>query len=191
MTNKKNRFFTLVFSCCPGAGEMYMGLYKHGVSLLSVFCAIVAVAFWLNWEELLLILPVIWCYSFFHTHNLRQMTEEAFCEVEDDFFFANYISCRPDWQLVEKYRRLFGVILLLLGLSVLWKTGIDLLGTFFYVPEFFWRFGYTIPQIAAAGVILYFALCLIKGAREKTADEMAEETTEECFAEELQKEEEA
>ena len=21
MTNKKNRFFTLVFSCCPGAGE--------------------------------------------------------------------------------------------------------------------------------------------------------------------------
>ena len=31
MTNQKNRFFTLVFSCCPGAGEMYMGLYRQGV----------------------------------------------------------------------------------------------------------------------------------------------------------------
>ena len=104
MTNKKNRFFTLVFSCCPGAGEMYMGLYQHGVSLLGAFCAIAAVAFWLNWEELLLILPVIWCYSFFHTHNLRQMTEEEFREVKDDFFFAGYVDARPNWQLTEKYR---------------------------------------------------------------------------------------
>ncbi len=37
MTNKKNRFFTLVFSCCPGAGEMYMGLYRQGVSLMGLF----------------------------------------------------------------------------------------------------------------------------------------------------------
>ena len=37
MTNQKNRFFTLVFSCCPGAGEMYMGLYRQGVSLMGLF----------------------------------------------------------------------------------------------------------------------------------------------------------
>lgn len=189
MTNKKNRFFTLVFSCCPGAGEMYMGLYKHGVSLLGAFCAIAAVAFWLNWEELLLILSVIWCYSFFHTHNLRQMTEEEFREVKDDFFFAGYVDCRPNWQLTEKHRRLFGVILLFLGLSLLWKTGINLLGTFFYVPEFLWRFGYAIPQIAVAGIILSFALGLMKGEKEAPAEEGVEEATEENIAEELQKEE--
>lgn len=188
MTNKKNRFFTLVFSCCPGAGEMYMGLYKQGVSLLSAFCAIAAIAFWLNWEELLLALPVIWCYSFFHTHNLRHMTEEAFAEVEDDFFFANYIGYRPDWQLAEKHRRLLGVILLILGLSVLWKTGINLLGTFLYVPEFLWRFGYTIPQIAVACIILYFALCLMKGTKEEPMEERTEEAVEGSFAEESQKE---
>ena len=191
MTNKKNRFFTLVFSCCPGAGEMYMGLYKHGVSLLSAFCAIAAVAFWLNWEELLLILPVIWCYSFFHTHNLRHMTEEAFAEVKDDFFFANYISYKPDWQLTEKHRRLFGWILLILGLSVLWKTGINLLGTFFYVPEFIWRFGYSVPQIALACIILYFARSLMKEKKTETTEEITEEAVEGICAEELQKEEEA
>ncbi len=191
MTNKKNRFFTLVFSCCPGAGEMYMGLYKHGVSLLSAFCAIAAIAFWLNWEELLLALPVIWCYSFFHTHNLRHMTEEAFAEVEDDFFFANYIGYRPDWQLAEKHRRLLGVILLILGLSVLWKTGTNLLGTFFYVPEFIWRFGYSVPQIAVACIILYFARSLMKEKKTETTEEITEEAVEGICAEELQKEEEA
>ena len=191
MTNKKNRFFTLVFSCCPGAGEMYMGLYKHGVSLLSAFFAIAAVAFWLNWEELLLILPVIWCYSFFHTHNLRHMTEEAFAEVKDDFFFANYISYKPDWQLTEKHRRLFGWILLILGLSVLWKTGTNLLGTFFYVPEFIWRFGYSVPQIAVACIILYFARSLMKEKKTETTEEITEEAVEGICAEELQKEEEA
>lgn len=30
MTNKKNRFFTLVFSCCPGAGEMIHGAVSAG-----------------------------------------------------------------------------------------------------------------------------------------------------------------
>ena len=75
MTNKKNRFFTLVFSCCPGAGEMYMGLYRQGVSLMGLFFGTIALAAWLDFEELIFfICPIVWCYSFFHTHNLRRMT---------------------------------------------------------------------------------------------------------------------
>ena len=175
MTNKKNRFFTLVFSCCPGAGEMYMGLYKHGVSLLSAFCAIAAIAFWLGWEELLLILPVIWCYSFFHTHNLRRLTEDEFREVEDGFFFENYVAYRPDWYEMEKYRHLFGVVLLVLGLSVLWKTGMNLLGSFFYIPEIIWRFGNNIPQIAMALMILYAALRMMKTPKEEIRETEKEE----------------
>jgi len=177
MTNKKNRFFTLIFSCCPGAGEMYMGLYKHGVSLMTLFFGVFAVAFWLNLEELLiLVCPVVWCYSFFHTHNLRRMTEEAFAETEDRFFFEGYIGYKPDWKQMEKYRRLFGVILLVAGLSALWKVGMDLLGTFYYVPEIIWRFGYNIPQLAMAFVILYVALRMMKGPKE--VEEEAEETEE-------------
>ena len=34
---KKNNFFTLVCSFCPGAAEMYMGFMKSGLSLLVVF----------------------------------------------------------------------------------------------------------------------------------------------------------
>lgn len=181
MTNQKNRFFTLVFSCCPGAGEMYFGLYKHGVSLMALFCGTAAAAFWLNWEELIfLICPVVWCYSFFHTHNLRRLTEEEFHEVEDRFFFEDYMNYRPDWQQIEKYRRLFGVILLILGLSVLWRTGMNLLGTVFYVPEIIWRFGNSIPQIAMALIILCAALRLMKAPKEDAKEiyEGEEETEE-------------
>ena len=171
MTNKKNRFFTLVFSCCPGAGEMYMGLYQHGVGLMALFFGTVAMAFWLNWEELIvLVCPVVWCYSFFHTHNLRRLTEEEFGEVKDGFFFETYVSYRSDWREMAKYRCLFGMFLLVLGVSVLWKTGMNLLGSFYYVPEFIWRFGNNIPQIAMALIILYAAFGMMKTSKEKTTE---------------------
>ena len=66
MTNKKNRFFTLVFSCCPGAGEMYLGLYRQGVSLMGLFFGTIALAAWLGFEELIFfICPIVWCYIYF------------------------------------------------------------------------------------------------------------------------------
>ena len=36
-TKKKNKFFTFCFSLFPGAGEMYMGFMKAGVSLMLLF----------------------------------------------------------------------------------------------------------------------------------------------------------
>jgi len=51
---------------------------------------------------LILVCPVVWCYSFFHTHNLRRMTEEAFAEAADRFFFEGYIGYKPDWQQMEE-----------------------------------------------------------------------------------------
>lgn len=170
MTNQKNKFFTLVFSCCPGAGQMYMGLYKMGVSLMGLFCGIAAVAFWMRWEELLFILPVVWCYSFFHTHNLRRMTEEAFDAVEDRFFFEGYVDMQKKWCFEGNQRRLFGGILLAAGGTILWKTGMNLLGTVFYAPEWLWRLGSSIPQIIVALIILYAAIRLLKEAGGEEAE---------------------
>ena len=39
MKKKKNRFFLFCFSFLPGAGEMYFGLMKTGISLLGLFMA--------------------------------------------------------------------------------------------------------------------------------------------------------
>ena len=61
---------------------------------------------------------------------------------------------------------MFGVILLIFGLSIFWKTGMNLLGSFYHVPEFIWRFGNNIPQLAMAFVILYMALRMMKEPKE-------------------------
>ena len=37
MTRKKRGFWTFIFSLIPGAGEMYLGFMKRGVSTMLVF----------------------------------------------------------------------------------------------------------------------------------------------------------
>ena len=34
----KNGILTLIFSCIPGAGQMYQGYMERGLSLVSMFC---------------------------------------------------------------------------------------------------------------------------------------------------------
>ncbi len=183
MTNQKNRFFTLVFSCCPGAGEMYMGLYKQGIGLMGLFFGAAALSAWLRWEELLLFLcPIVWCYSFFHTHNLRRMSEEEFAAVEDKFFFEDYVDWERDWQFTAKHRRIFGIVLLLLGISVLWRTALNLAGYYFNLPGIFWELSRCLPQIVMAVVVLYGALRLMKEPKEEMEEEILEEKEEEMEA---------
>lgn len=179
MTNQKNRFFTLVFSCCPGAGEMYMGLYKQGIGLMGLFFGIVTVSAWTSLEELCILLPIVWCYSFFHTHNLRRMNEEEFAAVEDKFFFEDYVNWERDWQFTAKHRRIFGIMLLLIGISVLWREGTYLLGSFFNLPDVFWYISRGLPQVIMALIVLYGALRLMRAPKDAADEEEDMEATEE------------
>ena len=70
---KKSSFWTFVFSLFPGAGHMYLGLMKKGASLMLLFCLTIALSGFLNLSFLLILLPVIWFYSFFDAMNLRNV----------------------------------------------------------------------------------------------------------------------
>lgn len=48
MNNQKNRFWTFCFSLVPGAGEMYLGLYRQGISLMLCFFALLLVPIAVN-----------------------------------------------------------------------------------------------------------------------------------------------
>lgn len=185
MTNQKNRFFTLIFSCCPGAGEMYLGLYKQGISLMVLFFGGAAFSAWTRWEELLLFLPIVWCYSFFHTHNLRLMPAEKFDQIEDKFLFEDRVEFGWNWKITEKHRRLIGWFLLLVAVSVFWKMGLRFLGYYWDMPNLFWYFSDSIPQILMALIVLYAALRLMRTPQEAAegmaaaVQEAAEENEEE------------
>ena len=38
----KNGILTFFFAFCPGAGQMYQGYMKRGLSLITMFCLFVA-----------------------------------------------------------------------------------------------------------------------------------------------------
>ena len=61
MNNQKNRFWTFVLSLVPGAGEMYFGLYRQGVSLMLCFFIVMLVPLMLQVSALSLL-----CLSLIH-----------------------------------------------------------------------------------------------------------------------------
>ena len=53
MIRKKSKGWTFIFSLLPGAGEMYMGFMKQGLSLMTIFATLCAVGIWLDIKPLL------------------------------------------------------------------------------------------------------------------------------------------
>ena len=85
MQKQKKGFLLFISSLIPGAGEMYMGFFKQGISIMTLFWAIIAIAGGLNISSLVIFLPVLWFYSFFHVHNLKELPEEEFYAIEDNY----------------------------------------------------------------------------------------------------------
>ena len=78
MQKQKRGFWLFIFSLIPGAGEMYMGFKKQGISIMLLFWGAIALASITGLGWLAMFLPVIWFYSFFNVHNLKSLSEEEF-----------------------------------------------------------------------------------------------------------------
>ena len=89
MTRKRRGFWLFIFSLVPGAGEMFLGFFKQGISVMTVFFALIAGASWLNLGPILFVMPVLWFYSFFHVHNLASLSDEEFYSIQDDYLFIS------------------------------------------------------------------------------------------------------
>ena len=85
MKKKKNSFFTFIFSFLPGAGEMYMGFMKRGLSLMILFWGVIGLATTTRIDTLLFLIPIIMLYSFFDVHNLNTLTDEELFNIEDHY----------------------------------------------------------------------------------------------------------
>ena len=76
MTKQKKGFWLFIFSLIPGAGEMYMGFQKQGLSIMTVFWGCIALSAGTGIGWLIMALPILWFYSFFNVHNMKYLTEE-------------------------------------------------------------------------------------------------------------------
>lgn len=83
----KNKFLTFLFALIPGAGAMYHGLLKRGISLMALFALIIAIAAFLYLPVVTFVLPIIWFYSFFDTVNRMNTPLEELRDLPDGYLF--------------------------------------------------------------------------------------------------------
>ncbi len=176
MNTKKSRLFTYFFGLCPGAGHMYLGLMKKGTLLMSLFFGIFAFGTFFGLAPILIILPVIWFYSFFDVINLYPLSDERRAENEANFF-KGFGSLDMDNSIVNAFfdkRGLFiGWALILFGGYMVFDNVImDLfLREFIYSYPIIRDIYYRIPTMVLAVVLFYFGFKLVRGPKPAPKDD--------------------
>ena len=172
MIKKKNKGWTFIFSLIPGAGEMYMGFMKRGLSIMALFWGMIAVATCLNIGPLTIVLPVIWCYSFFEVHNMNGMTDEEFYALEDDYVFhLGEESFRS--RMNGSQNKIIAAILIVAGICILWSQLVDWMHQYIWailpgrIANAIGAVFDTLPQIVIAILLIAVGIRLIKGKKKE------------------------
>ena len=127
MQKQKRGFWLFIFSLIPGAGEMYMGFKKQGLSIMLLFWGVFAVGSFTGMDWLIFLIPIIWFYSFFNVHNLKSLSEEEFYSIEDSYVLHMDELTGDISSLLKHHRNLTAILLIFLGASILWNNLMDFL----------------------------------------------------------------
>lgn len=167
MKKKRSGLFRFILSFLPGAGEMYMGFMKMGVTLMGVFFGLIAVSSFLGFGALLFVDVIVWFYSFFHVHNLAGMPDGEFQAVEDDYLIhleqlSEQLKASP-----EKTKKVLSIALIVLGVVLVYQGMESILMA--YLPEWifsaFSKIFYHVPKILIGAAIIYLGVRMISGKK--------------------------
>lgn len=170
MIRKKNKFLTFVFSMLPGAGHMYMGFMKIGLSFMSVFFFLIFLSTWLDTGPLLFIAPLIWFYSFFDCANRVSLDDDRFLLLEDKYLFSLDKLVKLDKDVFEKRRLATGVLLLFFGIYLLLENIMNVIQR--YIPYEIYEVIYystrQVPQLIIGIAIIGVGVKLIQGKKKES-----------------------
>ena len=102
-------------------------------SLRNFSNGIIAIAGGLNISSLVIFLPVLWFYSFFHVHNLKELPEEEFYAIEDNYILHLDRIFQNNIRLSQKHIKIAAILLIVFGVAVFWNGFRDLL--FWILPN--------------------------------------------------------
>lgn len=167
MIKKKSAFLTFCFSLLPGAGQMYMGFMKRGISLMSSFFLLIFLSVWLNLGPLLLVAPIIWFFAFFDTHNLRSMPDDKFYSFQDDYIVMPEVAKKGMQSIIGKYRNAIAVVLIAIGFTLLWNNTFYIFEAYLpsYLTIILYKLGHNFPQILIGIAIIALGIILIRGKK--------------------------
>jgi hypothetical protein len=173
MIKKKSKFLTFIFSTMFGAGHMYMGFMKEGISIMSAAAIIIFAGTWLNIGPVVFILPVLWCYGFFDAMNKRSMPDEIFQAQEDHFLFIEHYENIQMNKLITKHSNKIAIILILIGVISLGQNFLDYMMNIFNINyesrlySLFNSFRWDMPRLIFSGIIIYIGVKMIMGKKKE------------------------
>ena len=129
----KNKFLTFVLGLIPGAGQMYHGLLKRGVSIMLLFWGVMAVSALTYLGVLNFLLPVVWFYSFFDTVNRMNLTLDELKMIPDDYIIFGGLSKKANPE-TPGGRAISGLVR---GRHLLFGWGLILLAVWIFLNGFF------------------------------------------------------
>ena len=171
---KKNGILTLLFACIPGAGQMYQGYMKRGLSLITMFCLFIILGSTTGLDALVVGCIVVYMYSFFDTLNLRAQLAAEKAPEDDYLVHFNWHDARMT-QFMGESHKLVGWGLIALGAMVFYQNIImRVLG------DVMWRWGQnnpffraiylmldSLPQIVVCVALVICGVWLVRGPKGK------------------------
>ena len=138
----KNGILTFIFAFCPGAGQMYQGYMKRGLSLITMFCLFIAIGA-STLGVLTIGCAIVWMYSFFDTFNLRAQIGAGTAPEDDYLVHINWHDQRMEQFMLDSHK-LLGWGLIALGALVAYQN--ILMNT---LGDIVWRWGQSSPFFRA------------------------------------------
>jgi len=161
---RKNRFLSFCFSFMPGAGQMYLGLLKRGVSLMSLFFFSIFFVGFTKIDLFGFAIPVVWFYAFFDSINLSGMPYEKLIQVEDKYLFDFDKLLKNDyWNLFEKRHIALGTAAIVIGVYMIFHNFVEP-----YIRDIEWLRNLInrMPSLLFAIAIIALGLYLIMGKKQ-------------------------
>lgn len=173
---EENGILTLLFACIPGAGQMYQGYMKRGLSLITMFCLFIILGSTTGLDALVVGGIVVYMYSFFDTLNLRAQLAAEKAPEDDYLVHFNWHDARMT-QFMGESHKLVGWGLIALGAIVFYNNIImRVLG------DVMWRWGQdnpvfraiylmldALPQIVVCVALIVCGMWLVRGPKTKRA----------------------
>lgn len=167
MIRKKSGVVAFICSLVPGAGEMYLGFMKEGLSIMLLVAVIFTGSIWLDMGWMISLIGIIWFYSLFNVHNKVSLPDEEFYALEDDYLF-HMDRLIPQGHLSRRQTKVFGWFLILFGTAILWRPAIRNIVSMIelYCSDemayMIGRYLYSLPRFLFAVILIYCGLRLIQ-----------------------------
>lgn len=173
---KKNGILTLLFALIPGAGEMYQGYMKRGLSIITMFCLSIALSAWMGISIFYIGVPILYMYSFFDTFNLRAQISMG-TAPEDDYLVHFDPQDKRLARMMMDSHKLVGWCLIAIGALIAYEQIImNTLGDILWhwgqkAPV--WRAIYLVmdqlPEVVLCVALILCGIWLVRGPRAKKA----------------------